>query len=240
MQGPTAPGETPQITHLSDGEQAVFGTCGCRRCRFDIRLAPASPQGYAGRITAVDEHWRLDNLSGRHELLVENIDRPHEYLSVAPGVGGIPIPFEISRVYARGTGSDLGVTVFGMESSLASPIEARCLTPEETGPLLNPASTHYQVLAALCAPRLHGAPDSPLPSAAQIARTLTAAGNRLSERAVVAHIDYLVTRLGLRRPERAGRAWKRELLVATSLRDGLLDEATMINFPGAGHQTTAD
>lgn len=244
VQGPTIPGKTPQIAHLSEGERVVFGTCDCQGCRFDIRLAPTSLQRFAGRINVVAGYWRLDNLSGCHELMVENLDRPHEYLSVAPLVGAIPIPFEISRVYARGTGSDLGVTVFGMESSPAAPIEARCLIPDRTGRLLNPASTHYQVLAALCAPRMHSGADSPLPSAAEIARALTAAGNPLSERAVVAHIDYLVSRLGLRRPKRAGRPWKRELLVATALRDGLMeagrsDAGSRLSGLGAGHRTKA-
>jgi hypothetical protein len=83
-------------------------------------------------------------------------------------------------------------------------------------PPLDPDSTYFAVLQALCQPRMNGSSTRPLPTSQEIASGLGCRRMRLTPRAVDAHIEYVGDKLGL------GRGIRRDVLVATAIRRGLL------------------
>lgn len=223
--GPTGPGG-----QLAAGERLRFGACRCGGCDFEL-LVPAGASGpVLGQVTAHPDHWRLDNL-GAAPLTVVDLELSENQLTVASGRAGAVVPFELSQIH---DGELLLATVFGPEPAVAHRGDAPCPAvgmvhiPGD----LDPAATYFAVLVALCESRLRppsGAArpsDHPtLPTSPEIARALARRGVAISPRAVDAHIEYLIEKLGLQSAEPAGRAkrgWRKEALAAAALRRRLV------------------
>ncbi|MGP4096446.1 hypothetical protein [Nonomuraea sp. KM90] len=163
---------------------------------------------FSGEITATDGHWLLTNYCPSEALLVENLENCYEYLTVGPGRHQTPVPFELCRVSVAEHTHGPHLTVFGPEPKHAKARSAPCTAVPEAQPALNRQSTYFAVLWTLCEPRLRGSSCCPLPTSGQIARRL---GN-MTARAVNAHIEYLISKLGL------APGCGREALVETAIR----------------------
>jgi len=224
--GPTA------ARDLLPGQRLVFGACRCGTCRFDL-VVPAGPAGpVIGRISAHPDHWRLDNL-GVVPLAVVDLEQSQSTITVPVGRAGAVVPFELSQVH---DGRQPLAIVFGPEPVPPDPFAAcpAVSGPDPPGPL-DPAATYFAVLVALCEPRLRTpagtAPpegSGSLPTSPEIARTLARRGILVTPRAVDAHIEYLVEKLGVRDAApataagRARRGWRKEAVVRAALREQLV------------------
>lgn len=208
----SGPGDSPQQIDLDVGERIRFGACRCGECPFDLALRQAAP-GFAGEIAAAAGHWLLTNLCASEAVLVENLEDGYEYLTVEAGRALVPIPFELSRVGVAGRPRSPVLTVFGPEPARVPTRPGLCGAVTRQPPALNPGATYFAVLRALCEPRQRGVSAAPLPTSEEIARRLD---SRVSARAVDAHIDYLIGKLGL--PHGCGR----DVLVATAVRHRLV------------------
>lgn len=224
-----ATGSPPSAVHqLSTGAQLRFGACRCGDCPYELRL-PGTTPSVAGHVTADRDHWRLTN-HGQVDLLVFDLERSHDMITVPTGRLAVVVPFELARII--GEGRPL-LTVFGPEPGPPAPAPTDCpALPDHRPPtLLNPDATYFAVLVTLCEPRLrpvHGlrsAAPPPLPTSAEIAHRLRQRGFAVSARAVDSHIDYLIDKLRLRDPGTTGaarRTWRKETLVTTAIRRGLV------------------
>lgn len=222
-------GSAAAAHHLATGERLMFGACGCGACEFDL-VVPVGPVGPAmGRISARRDHWRLDNL-GSPPLVVVDLERPQNQVTVGRGHAGVAVPFELARIHDSGQPL---ATVFGPEPSVLQRTVSPCPAVQRTRQscYLDPDTTYFAVLVALCEPRLSplaGAATTTaavLPTSVEIARSLARRGIPITTRAVDAHIEYLVDKLGLRSAEpatRARRSWRKEALVGTALRRELV------------------
>lgn len=174
-----------------------------------------------GSLATHQDHWRIGN-QGSVRLIVENVKRPDEYFGVVPGQVEVPVPFELARVMAAHD-LEAQLVVLGPDhgGDGGSPESASGDTPVVN---LDHGTAYYAVLQALCESRLRYGPESPLPTSSQIASALCSSGYRLTSRAVDAHIDYLLDKLDVRPATdlKAGRGWKREILVTRALRLGLV------------------
>jgi hypothetical protein len=200
---------------LRSGESAVFGTCACERCCVDL-LVGAGSAWLAGEVTATEGHWCLSNLTSRRSLLVENLENPFEYLTVAPRRRCAPVAFELARVCASDDPAGPTVTVFGPEPTPVGRLPRPCPSAATFRPPLDRGSTYFAVLQALCESRLNASPAAPLPTSDEIATHLRERRPRLTARAVDAHIEYVSEKLGL------CRGTRRDVLVATAIRRGLV------------------
>ncbi|WP_338897676.1 serine/threonine protein kinase [Streptomyces sp. TG1A-60] len=235
-------GPEPQARSLSllPGQKARFGR-GIPECPVNIALPDPAVPRLAGEILAVDCYWQLSNLSGGSSLLVENPEGAGEFIRIPPGRLAAPIPFEFSRVVVATRGGTVGFQVF---APCHSHLEGRAETVERgtvtTNPFsLDPAATYFKVLVALCEPRLRDASTAGVPSTANVVARLRRHPDHqdLSTTAVDFHIDYLAgTKLRLRPPGSgaAGLSWKRETLVSTALRFGLVGEEHLSLLPPRG------
>jgi hypothetical protein len=204
-------GEKPRQIDLAVGETATFGNCRCGRCVLDLPLAE-NTAWFAGEVTAASGHWLLTNLCSQQALLVENLERPFEYVTVDAGRASTPIPFELSQVGVAGRPDGSTLTIFGPEPFGVRAYPTPCPEVHEGRPRLSPHATYSAVLRILCEPRL-SASSAPLPTSEEIARRL---GFRVTARAVDAHVDYLIGKLGL------DRGCGRDVLVATAIRHRLI------------------
>lgn len=221
-------GGSSTVRHLPPGARLNFGDCRCGECPYDLPL-PGPPLATAGRISAGSDHWRLAN-HGRGDLVVSDLERPHDMVTVGAGRVDVVIPFELARVAAAGRPV---LTVFGPEPAPPVPAPAGCpeLVRRRPQHLLDPGATYFAVLVALCEPRLRPVGDaqaaalSPLPTSAEIAHRLRQRGLSVSARAVDSHIDYLLDKLRLRQPrgtDETRRNWRKETLATAAIRRGLV------------------
>jgi hypothetical protein len=208
-------GMGPRQLTLRSGESALFGTCACDTCPLDLVVGAGSPW-LAGKVTAAKSHWLLCNLARQRSLLVENLENPFEYVTVAPRRRHAPVPFELARIGASDGQSGPMLTVFGPEPVMAGHIPRPCPAVPPFRPPLDRDAAYFAVLEALCQPRLRGSPTEPLPTSEEIVAGLRARQIRLTRRAVDAHIEYVGEKLGL------GRGVRRDILVAIAIRRGLI------------------
>lgn len=219
-----AAGDSAVVHHLPPGSRLEFGSCRCGRCPYHLALAGQPP--VSGLLAADRDHWRLSN-HGPTDLLVADLERPYDSVTVVVGRRGLTVPFELARVSAAGRPV---LTVFGPEPGAPAPPLAGCpaLQARQTASLLNPGTTYFAVLVALCEPRLRPTRASaplPLPTSAELAARLRQRGLSVSARAVDSHIDYLIDKLRLRdrrTGHRPDRAWRKETLVTAAIRRGLV------------------
>ncbi|WP_016825391.1 MULTISPECIES: hypothetical protein [Streptomyces] len=234
------PGPRTRSLALLPGQKARFGR-GIPECPVDIALPDPAVPRLAGEILAVDVYWQLSNLSGGSSLLVENPEGAGEFIRVPPRRLAAPIPFEFSRVVLATRGGTIGFQVFApRHSHLEAPGETAERGSVTTTPFaLDPNATYFKVLVALCEPRLRDASTVGVPSTANVVARLQPHPDHqgLSATAVDFHIDYLAgTKLRLRPPGSGavGLSWKRETLVSTALRFGLVGEEHLSLLPPRG------
>ncbi|MFC8359200.1 serine/threonine protein kinase [Streptomyces griseorubiginosus] len=229
------PQEPAQTVRLGPGEVARFGR-GSDAAPVELRLADPSVSRLAGEIRVTDEHWLLSNFSATQSYLVENPEGAGEYLRVPPRRVGAPIPFEFARVVLPTRGSGVSFHVFAPDHVYLDPSGpegdhrgTRTLTAYS----LDQTSAYFLVLVALCEPRLRDESALAVPTTPEIVERLRRHPQyeRLTARAVSAHIDYLadeklrIVSPAEREPGRgARRNGKRETLVGVALRFGLVDE----------------
>lgn len=224
------PGGSPTaVWHLLPGQLLQFGECHCGRCQIDLLVPVSRAEPVAGRVRAYHDHWRLDNL-GVPALTVTDLEQPCHRLLVVSGRTGMVVPFELGRVFA---GDQPVATVFGPEPARGS-LQAPCpATPSATHRNdLDPDTTYFAVLVALCEPRLRPAVENSeypaaatLPTSAEIAQALCRQGRSVTTAAVDRHIDYLVSKLDLRPrdpQQRRKRGWRKEALASAALARGLV------------------
>jgi hypothetical protein len=239
--GVGAPGESaarPRTLSLGPGEVATFGRGSANR-PVDIALTDEGVSRYAGEVAASDDHWRLSNFSATTTYVVENLEGGGEYVKVAPGRLGAPIPFELSRVVLPLTSSFARFTVFAPRHNFLDPGSDTVAGERTVAPFaLDPTAKYFLVLLALCEPRLREASSPAIPAVPDVVRRLRPlpACRGLTVSAVNFHIDYLAT-AKLRVRERAGAEdtpridWKREALVSLALRFDLVREEHLKLLP---------
>ncbi|GGS24484.1 FHA domain-containing protein [Streptomyces griseoviridis] len=237
------PDHRPQL-RLAPGERLAFG-----------RSVPAGGltvphEGVsrrAGEITAHGAFWTLSNLSRRQTYVVENPEGAGEHIKVAPGRLDAPVPFEFSRIVLPAAGELLPVEVWaprhdylragdgdGDEGADGDGAAGR-RDGEPTAPAfsLDRTKRYFAVLAALCEPRLRGAPHAPLPTVDQVVERLRPAWPAASRTSVQWNIDYLAVKLRLKPgPETADPGprlnGKKESLVSLALRFDLVREDDLL------------
>lgn len=234
----TDAGGTPRLVTLGPGDVATFGR-GSPGQPIDIEIDGEGISRYAGEIAATDDHWRLSNLSRSTTYVVENLEGAGEYVKVAPGRIGAPIPFELSRVLLPLTGGFTHLRVFAPQHAYLAPGSSRSPGDRTIAPFtLDPTAKYFLVLLALCEPRLRDPSSVAIPTVGEIVERLRPLPEcaELTAAAVNYHIDYLAT-TKLRVRERSGTEdlaridWKREAVVALALRFDLVREEHLAMLP---------
>jgi len=240
----------PRTLSLGPGQSASFGRGSPQRA-VDVVLHGGGVSRYAGEVAAVDDHWRLSNFSRTTTYVVENLEGGGEYVKVAPGRLGAPVPFELSRVLLPLSAGYAGFTVFAPRHLFlaSSPDTGAGDRDRDRGPerdrdltvapfALDPTAKYFLVLVALCEPRLRDPASLAIPSVPEVVERLRPlrACRGLTAAAVNFHIDYLAS-AKLRVRERAGAEdspridWKREALVSVALRFDVVGEEHLALLP---------
>ncbi|MFI9559365.1 hypothetical protein [Nonomuraea endophytica] len=213
---------------LESGQKVTFG-----RVEADIVVDFPVVSRLAGTIQAAGSFWTLSNHSARATYVVENPEGGGEYVKVAPGRAGAPIPFEFGWIRLPGLDGAPRLLVYAPEHTFeASPLPA---TGRATvlAYAIDPTSTYFRVLVALCEHRLKDPASVVIPTHAQIAER-----TGLSVPSVGFHIDYLATKkLRVKQsaaPESAGKAdWQRASLISVAMR---FDLVAAEDLPLLAHQ----
>ncbi|MET8828969.1 FHA domain-containing protein [Streptomyces sp. NPDC004610] len=230
---PPACARPEEQIRLGVGERLEFGR---RETPGGLAIAHAGVPRAAGEISAEGTFWLLSNRSEDQTYVVENPEGAGEHIKVAPGRVDAPVPFEFSRVVLPAAGELLAFDVWAPRQIFRS--TARHGLP---GPLTAPAFTldrtkrYFAVLAALCEPRLRGAPHAPLPAVEELVERLRPVWPGATRSAVYWNIDYLAVKLRLRPgpdavPLAPGRRThgKKETLVSLALRFDLVREDDLL------------
>ncbi|MFF8969607.1 FHA domain-containing protein [Streptomyces sp. NPDC014995] len=217
---------------IGPGERLAFGRAPAGN---DLVIAHEGVSRVAGEITAHRAFWILSNHSAHQTYVVENPEGAGEHVKVAPGRQDAPIPFEFSRVVLPAAGDLLSFDVWapchGFRARAAGPAAAGAATSPAFA--LDRTKRYFAVLAALCEPRLRGAPHAPLPAVDELVERLRPTWPGASRSAVYWNIDYLAVKLRLRPgPDTAepGRRvnGKKESLVSLALRFDLVREEDLL------------
>lgn len=238
----------PRTLSLGPGQVATFGR-GAPGSPVDIALPGKGVSRLAGRIEAAGDYWRVSNFSRAATYVVESLEGGGEYLKVAPGRLGAPVPFELSRVVLPLPGCFARFTVFApchLFQDRGAAEDGGSHTPDDGGDHttpafapLDPTAKYFLVLLALCEPRLRDPASLAIPAAPEVAARLRPMPGcaDLTPAAVGFHVDYLAdTKLRVR--ERAGALdlermeWKREALVNLALRFNLVQDEDLARLPG--------
>ncbi|CAL9441590.1 hypothetical protein SUDANB23_02252 [Streptomyces sp. enrichment culture] len=215
---------------LAPGERLSFGRAphGNGLC-----IAHDGVSRRAGEITAQGAYWLLSNLSREQTYVVENPEGAGEHIKVGPGRLDAPVPFEFSRIVLPACGDLLPLEVWAPcheHVRLDSGDDGAATAPAFS---LDRSKRYFAVLAALCEPRLRGAPHAPLPTVEQVAERLRPVWPAASRTAVRWNIDYLAVKLRLKPgPESADPGprlnGKKESLVSLALRFDLVREDDLV------------
>ncbi|MFF3705113.1 serine/threonine protein kinase [Streptomyces phaeochromogenes] len=233
-------GPGPGLLHLGPGDMADFGRGGQGAADLAVVLADPGVSRRAGRLEAAEDYWRLSNFSRTAGYVVENLEGAGEYITVAPGRLGAPVPFEFSRVVLPALNGTVDFKVFAPQHAYLDERSLPGAGDQTVNPFaLDQTSKYFLVLVALCEPRLREPSDTTLPGAGEIAERLRPLDScrDLSRSAVNYHIDYLSfakLRLdqGDMEGEQGGRTGaKRARLVASALRFGLVREEHLALLP---------
>ncbi|MFI1584594.1 serine/threonine protein kinase [Embleya sp. NPDC020630] len=232
--------DRPAVLRLGPGQSADFGR-GAPDAPVSIVLPDPGVSRRAGELVAAEDYWRLSNFSRTVTYVVENLEGAGEYLKIAPGRLGAPVPFEFSRLVLPVADGDVSFKVFAPQHAYLDRDSQPRGGELTTSPFaLDPTSKYFLVLLALCEPRLRGALDAATPGAGEVLERLRPlAGHAdLTRSAINYHIDYLAsTKLRLREAtgDEAGRTGhKRERLVALALRFDLVREEHLTLLPPRG------
>ncbi|MGH3243311.1 MAG: hypothetical protein ACRDNL_23230 [Spirillospora sp.] len=223
---------------LGPGESLNFGR-GAPNLKVDLRLDNPTVPRLAGEILAVEDHWRLSNLSDSRAYVVENPEGGGEYLRVPPRRASYPIPFEFSRIVLSTQGETSSFQVYAPRHLYLESAGEELLDLGGSSTMsafsLDADATYFLVLVALCEPRLRGESFTAIPTSRQVAERLrTRPGRPLTQRAVNFHIDYLAEqKLRVRQPfEEERQDGKRTAVVDTALRFGLVQPDHLSLLPG--------
>ncbi|MEU8889837.1 serine/threonine protein kinase [Streptomyces sp. NPDC048442] len=230
----------PRLLRLGPGESAEFGRGG-DRSPVRLQLADPGVSRVAGRITAAEDYWRLSNYSGFSTYVVENLEGAGEYVKVAPGRLGAPVPFEFSRVVLPSRGAEATFKVYAPEHAyLEGDPVPRLGEPTQSPFSLDRTAKYFLVLLALCEPRLRDASSGAVPGVAEVLERLRPlpSCHNLTRTAVNYHIGYLATEK-LRLGDGEWTGGKRAELVSFALRFDLVREEHLpLLPPGGGRGTT--
>lgn len=182
-----APGESVEF-----GRAPVAGPCGC------LRIAHDGVSRRAGTITATDTHWALTNRSRHQTYVVENPEGAGEHVKVGPGRIGAPVPFEFSRVVLPAAGDLLSFDVWAPRHEYLDELAEPAGDPTVAAFPLDRSKRYFLVLAALCEPRLRGAPHAPLPTVDQLVERLRPAWPGATRATIQWNIDYLAVKMRLK------------------------------------------
>jgi len=240
VQVPAPPGQGPPlVVHLRPGDVATFGR-GAPDRPVDVPLRHDGVSRLAGEIRAAEDHWLLSNLSRHATLVVDNPEGAGEYLRIAPRRLAAPIPFEFARVSLPVAEGEAVFLVFAPQHTYADEEMLERPGGELTTAAfpLDETAKYFLVLLALCEPRLRDSTSVAVPTVAEVIERLAPLQGfgALTPSAVNYHIDYLAT-TKLRIKQRAGiddsqrLEWKRDALVATALRFGLVGEQHLRLLP---------
>ncbi|MFI8210723.1 FHA domain-containing protein [Streptomyces werraensis] len=215
---------------LAPGERLSFGRAphGNGLC-----IAHDGVSRRAGEITAQGAYWLLSNLSREQTYVVENPEGAGEHIKVGPGRLDAPVPFEFSRIVLPACGDLLPLEVWAPcheHVRLDSGDDGAATAPAFS---LDRSKRYFAVLAALCEPRLRGAPHAPLPTVEQVAERLRPVWPAASRTTVRWNIDYLAVKLRLKPgPGNADPGprlnGKKESLVSLALRFDLVREDDLV------------
>ncbi|MFF3729838.1 FHA domain-containing protein [Streptomyces sp. NPDC002476] len=220
---------------LEPGETLAFGrtpaTPDAAAPRRHLAIAHCGVSRTAGEITALGAYWTLSNHSTRQTYVVENPEGAGEHIKLAPGRVEAPIPFEFSRVVLPAGGELLSFDVWAPRHDYADRTVGDRSGGEATTLAfpLDRSKRYFQVLAALCEPRLRGEPHAPLPTVDQVIERLRPVWPAAGRASVQWNIDYLAVKLRLKQPPDAASGGprlngKKETLVALALRFDLVSQ----------------
>ena len=219
---------------LAPGERLTFG----RSAVCAVAIPHEGVSRRAGEITAQGAFWTLSNLSGRQTYVVENPEGAGEHIKVGPGRLEAPVPFEFSRIVLPAAGDLIAIDVWAPRHDYLR--EADGLDGTTTAPAfsLDVSKRYFAVLAALCEPRLRGAPHAPTPTVDQVVDRLRPTWPAASRTSVQWNIDYLAVKLRLKPgPEEADPGprlnGKKESLVSLALRFDLVREDDLAVLGGS-------
>jgi serine/threonine-protein kinase len=232
----------PALLHLGPGDIVGFGRGLPGGGGVAIALTDPGISRHAGQLEAAGDYWRLSNFSRSVSYVVENLEGAGEYITVAPGRLGAPVPFEFSRVVLPALNGTASFKVFAPQHAYLGERSADGVGEQTVHPFaLDPTSKYFLVLVALCEPRLRDPSDSALPGVGEIVERLRPLEScrDLTRSAVNYHIDYLAfTKLRLDLGEEAGPAGdggrtgaKRARLASVALRFGLVREEHLALLP---------
>ncbi|ANS65328.1 hypothetical protein SLINC_3104 [Streptomyces lincolnensis] len=230
----------PQLLHMGPGDVADFGR-GLPGGGVSIVLPDPGISRRAGRLEAAEDYWRLSNFSRDAAYVVENLEGAGEYLTVAPGRLGAPVPFEFSRVVLPALSGTAEFKVFAPQHAYLDERSAPGAGEQTVHPYaLDATAKYFLVLVALCEPRLRDPSESALPGVGDIVERLRPLEScrDLTRSAVNYHIDYLAfTKLRLDLGDEPGTEGggrtgaKRAGLASFALRFGLVREEHLALLP---------
>ncbi|MFD7058241.1 FHA domain-containing protein [Streptomyces sp. NPDC059906] len=228
---PTTEDEDTATQHrLAPGERLVFGRS---VPGGGLRIGHDGVSRRAGEIAAHGTFWTLSNLSAHQTYVVENPEGAGEHIKVAPGRLDAPVPFEFSRIVLPAAGDLLPVEVWAPRHDYLRGEDGTDGEPTAPAFSVDRTKRYFAVLAALCEPRLRGAPHAPLPTMDQVVERLRPAWPAASRTSVQWNIDYLAVKLRLKPgPETAEPGprlnGKKESLVSLALRFDLVREDDLV------------
>lgn len=217
---------------LAPGERLTFGRSAEAN---DLAIDHEGVSRAAGEITAHGAFWILSNLSAHQTYVVENPEGAGEHIKVGPRRLDAPIPFEFSRIVLPAAGELLHLEVWAPRHDYLRDRDRAGLDGATTRPAFSVDRTkrYFAVLAALCEPRLRGAPHAPLPTVEQVVERLRPGWPSANRAAVQWNIDYLAVKLRLKPgPDTADAGprlnGKKESLVSLALRFDLVREDDLV------------
>jgi hypothetical protein len=236
-----AAGTRDEQVRLAPGESVEFGRAHAEPRADQSRYLTIAHQGVsrrAGTISAVSTHWTLTNRSKTQTYVVENPEGAGEHIKVCPGRIEAPVPFEFSRIVLPAAGDLLCIDVWAPRHEYLDEHTEPTGDPTVAAFPLDRGKRYFLVLAALCEPRLRGAPHAPLPTADQLVERLRPVWSAVNRASVQWNIDYLAVKTRLKpSPESAEPGprinGKKESLVSLALRFDLVNEHDLIRLNAA-------
>jgi len=186
--------------------------------------------------------WSVSNYTSHVTFAVENLEGGAELIKIAPRRKDVIVPFEMSRLLIPSGSRLVEIKIFGQSPTFLAPEEpvGEMATPSL---LLDPKSKYFQVLVALCEPRLRGSTMAPVPSVQEVVNRLREGQSfrNATRSSINYHIDYLHLHklphatAGLISATRRLHS-KREALVYFALRHDLVREEHLALLPTARHR----
>ncbi len=229
--------DPPTVLDLAPGTAVTFGRGG-PGTPVDLTLRDPAVSRLAGRITAVEDHWLVSNLSPRSTYVIENPEGGGEFVKLAPRRLDMPVPFEFARIVIPGADRQSAFYVFAPQHLYAD-AQARPDGSADATRMafpLDETAKYFKVLVALCEPRLR---DPSSPAIRTVPEILDRLGGDagLTRSAVNFHIDYLArTKLRVKAqadPEPGKADWQRTALVSVALQFDLVREEHLALLPAA-------